>query len=212
MNADTFNRLHSLRMENVEAGYRMDELRPRFDRMAGRHENGSAPRAVTAYQLFQTPPEIAAQLVELLDLKTGARILEPSAGLGRLLDALKPCEPSEIVAVEVAPQLCAELYRQERPRVTLKQCDFLTLTPADLGTFDAVIMNPPFHLRSDIRHINHARTFLKPGGKLAAVCMDGPHRRKELEPIASRWIDLGPSSFKTEGTKVNTALVLITAV
>lgn len=204
-----FHRLHALRMENDAAKYAMDELRPRFERLAGRHENGTAPRVVTAYQLFQTPPELAARLVALLDLKPGARVLEPSAGLGRLLDALRPYEPREVVAVEIASQCAAELYQQDRPGVTIKQRDFLTLSVDDLGTFDAVVMNPPFHMRSDIRHIEHALRFVRPGGRLAAICLDGYQRREALGSRASQWIDVPPGTFKEAGTNVATSMIII---
>jgi predicted RNA methylase len=210
MNAETFNRLHSLRMENDAAGFAMQEMRPRFDRMAGRHENGTAPRAVSVYQLFQTPVAVAAQLAALLDLKPGARVLEPSAGLGRLLDAVLPFSPGEVVAVEQAPECAAELYRQNRDGVTIKQRDFLSLTPDDLGQFDAVIMNPPFHLRADIRHIQHALRFVRPGGRLAAVCMD-ERRRREAFAGAAMWVSLPAGSFKESGTGIGAALVLLNA-
>ncbi len=200
MNA--FHRLHSLRMENDEAGYRMAEQAPRFARLANRHENGTAPRAVSAYQLFQTPPDLAARLVALLG--SPVRCLEPSAGLGRLLDWLK----CEVVAVEHAPQLCAELFRQEREGVKILQRDFLTLTPEETGLFDAVAMNPPFHIRSDISHIRHALKFIRPGGTLAALCLDTPHREKALRHIASTWEQIPAGAFRAEGTGV--ACILLT--
>ena len=208
-----FHRLHQLRMENDAAGYAMEEMRPRFDRIAGRHGNGTAPVAVSAYQLFQTPVPIATHLAELLDLKSMPRpfrMLEPSAGLGRLLDALLPYDPAMVQAVEIATPLCAELYRQDRAKVNLHQRDFLTMTPGDTGFFDAVIMNPPFHMRSDIKHLLHALTFLKPGGKLAAICMAGPHREAQLRPLASKWISLDPATFAETGTRIQTAMLLIT--
>lgn len=209
MNAETFNRLHALRMENDAAGYAMEEMRPRFQRIAGRHENGTAPRAVAVFQLFQTPPPLAARLVSKLGLRPGARILEPSAGLGRILDALQPFAPSEVVAVEMATDCAAELFRQERPGVTIKQRDFLTLTPDDLGAFDAIAMNPPFHMRADIRHIEHARKFLKPGGILAAICMAGQKREERLRPLARTWEPIEARAFKDTGTQVDTVLLTI---
>lgn len=209
MNAHNFNRLHGLRMENDAAGYAIQELRPRFERMAGRHENGTAPRAVAVHQLFQTPPDLAARLVGLLDLKPDARVLEPSAGLGRLLDALQPHNPAEVVAVELAPALTAELYRQDRPGVVIKQRDFLTVTPAELGLFDAVAMNPPFTMRSDIKHILHALNFLRPGGRLAALCIAGPHQTKKLKPLAASWELLPAGTFKDVGTNIETVLLTI---
>lgn len=209
MNPETFNRLHHLRMENDAAGFAMDEMRPRFERLQNRHENGAAPRVVVAHQLFQTPPELAAQLVAMLDIKPQSRILEPSAGLGRILDALKPFSPSEVVAVEIAAACASELFTQERERVTIKQRDFLSLTPDTLGHFDAVAMNPPFHMRADIRHIEHARQFLKPGGKLAAICMNTEHRRKALKHLCSQWIEVDPGAFKKEGTNVPVVMLLM---
>lgn len=225
MKPATFNRLHELRMANDQAGFEMAELKPRFDRLAGRHENGSAPRAVVVHQLFQTPPDLASRLVALLgDIPAGARILEPSAGLGRLLDALQGgasvrasrlagslAPPIEIVAVELASDCARELFNQDRPGVTIKQRDFLTCTPADLGRFDFIAMNPPFTMRADIRHILHARQFLKPGGRLAALCFDTPSRHAKLKPLCREWISIPAGTFKQEGTSVPTALILINA-
>lgn len=203
-----FHRLHTLRMENDAAGFAMAEMRPRFERMADRHENGTAPRAVVVHQLFQTPAAVAVRLVSLLALCPGARVLEPSAGLGRLLDALKPCQCAEVVAVELAPDCARELFAQEREGVTIKQRDFLTIAPAETGLFDAVVMNPPFTMRADLRHIRHALQFVKPGGKLAAICMDTTHRREALQHLG-QWIDLEPGAFKESGTNISTAMVLI---
>jgi len=207
MNA--FHRLHALRMENDAAGFAMQELAPRFARMDARHENGTAPQAVVVHQLFQTPPALARRLVDLLDPEPGSRILEPSAGLGRLLDHLPPT--CETVAVEIAPACAGVLFHQQRQNLTIKQRDFLTLTPADLGTFDAIAMNPPFTMRADIRHILHALQFLKPGGRLAALCLAGPQRTTALRHLAQEWIELPPGTFASSGTQVATVLMLITA-
>lgn len=197
-------RLQSLQIDTILAGAQLDAMRPRFDRMAQRHENGTAPRAVSAFQLFQTPQEIARRLVAAAAVLPGMRVLEPSAGLGRLLYALPRCE---VTAVELAPNIAAELYRQELEGVTLLQRDFLQCHPGELGRFDRVVMNPPFHMRADIRHILHARQFLKPGGKLAALCFDTSHRCDALRPLASTWEELPPGVFAKEGTHVATVLL-----
>lgn len=204
------HRLLTLQNENNRHRATMDEQRPRFERIAGRHDNGTAPRAVSSFQLFQTPAEIAARLAALLDLQPGARILEPSAGLGRLLDAVQPYAPGEVVAVEMAGNVADELEKQGRAGVRVIRRDFLEIEAGELGSFDAVIMNPPFHMRADIRHIEHARTFLKFGGKLAAVCMDTEHRRTRLRPDALDWIELGPDAFKEAATGVPTCLATFT--
>ncbi|MET0263384.1 MAG: class I SAM-dependent methyltransferase [Rariglobus sp.] len=202
-------RLRGLQVETVLAGATLDAMRPRFNTLRDRHDNGTAPRAVSAFNLFQTPSPLAARLVAALELTAGARVLEPSVGLGRLLDQLAPFNPSEVVAVETSADICAELYRQNREGVTLKQRDFLTLSPDEVGTFDAVVMNPPFHMRADIRHILHARKFLRPGGVLVALCMAGPHRERELRPLSCVWEEIPAGTFKAEGTGVATVLLVM---
>lgn len=209
MNGGTFNRLHTLRMENDEAGYRMQEMAPRFAQLANRHENGTAPRAVSAFNLFQTPVTVAADMAARLELRPGARVGEFSAGLGRLLDATAPYKPGEVVAVEISPILAGELYRQNRAGVRIMQRDFLACTVADLGTFDAVVMNPPFHMRADIRHIQHALTFLNPGGILCALCLDTSAREKALKGRAATWTQLPAGTFGREGTSVPTVMLTI---
>lgn len=207
MNPKPFTRLRALREENNDAGALMAGLRGRFERLANRHENGTAPRAVSAFQLFQTPAHLARQLVAAADVMPGMRVLEPSAGLGRILDALPRCE---VVAVEMAPNIAGELFKQNREGVTLMQRDFLTCCVGELGTFDRIVMNPPFHMRADIRHILHARTFLKPGGKLAALCFETPQRRKALHHLVATWEPIPAGTFGKEGTSVPTVLLTIT--
>lgn len=209
MNAPDLSRLDGLQIETFLAGATLATLRPRFDRLAARHENGTGPRAVSAFNLFQTPAEVARRLVEACEVRPGMRVLEPSVGLGRLLDAL-PAD-CEVVAVEHAQQIAAEVFRQDRAGVRLLQRDFLTCTREELGAFDRIVMNPPFHMRADVRHILHALTFLKSGGRLAALCLDTHHREKALRSMAATWEQLPETTFAKEGTRVRTVLATFTA-
>ncbi len=202
MNASTRQRLHGLRDENDDHAALMSALRPRFDLMANRHENGTAPRAVVAHQLFQTPPDLAARLVALLNLNRSMRVLEPSAGLGRILDAIRATPAWDVTAVEIAAECAGELFRQDRPEVKILQRDFLACTVAELGTFDAIAMNPPFTMRADIRHTLHALKFLNPGGTLAGLLLDTPHREKALRHLSASWEPIPAGAFSKEGTRV----------
>jgi hypothetical protein len=56
----------------------------------------------------------------------------------------------------------------------------------ELGKFDRVVMNPPFDHGADIKHVEHARKFLKPGGRLVAVVANGPRQRERLLPSRPR--------------------------
>ena len=195
-----FHRLHALRLDNDAAGYRMAEAAPRFAALK------EGKRAVVAHQLFQTPVLLAAHLVAAAGVVPGSRVLEPSAGLGRLLDALPACS---VVAVEIAPACAGELFRQERQGVRLLQRDFLTVEPEETGLFDFVVMNPPFTMRADIRHCAHALRFLKPGGTLAALCLDTDHRERAFRDRAATWEKIPAGAFKAEGTGVATVMFTI---
>jgi phospholipid N-methyltransferase len=172
-------------------------------------------RVVSAPQLFPTPPEIARRVAVLAGIGPGMRVLEPSAGTGSLIRAVQEAaEDADVTAVEINPQLAAGLVGMiDGARGGIKgkaRCaDFLALTPDDLGTFDRIAMNPPFDRGADIRHVEHARTFLTPGGRLVAVVANGPRQRERLLPIASAWIDLPVGSFREQGTGVNAAIVVI---
>lgn len=185
----------------------MEQQAERFHRLA---REDSAPVAVSAHQLFQTPESIAELLVSMIPDSAGS-ILEPSAGLGRIYRAIRKrfdCMPVSLV--EIAPQCAEQLYREtERDgNARLFQGDFLSMSTDRLGTFDAIVMNPPFTMRSDVRHIEHARKFLNPGGILVSVCMAGEIRRKHFERIGQYEL-LPPDSFSKEGTRVETAIVTI---
>ncbi len=194
-------RLRELRQEHDSAAVEMAIERGRFDAI----REGGPTVAVSAFNLFQTPPEVAWQLAGLLP--RGGRILEPSAGLGRIVDAVaRRCDPAELVAVEVASQCAEQLYKLDACRLIV--ADFLECDAARLGgLFDAVVMNPPFKQGRDIKHIMHAFSMLKPGGLLVALCFDGVKQNRDLRPWADTWEALPAESFKTEGTRACVARI-----
>jgi hypothetical protein len=167
-------------------------------------------QVVAAPQLFPTPPDLADHVIELADIRAGHTILEPSAGTGALLDALqrKPLDYiGGLSVVEINPHLARML---EAKGYSVRCADFLACN-GDLGTFDRIIMNPPFTHGEDIKHIEHARTLLAPSGRLVAICAAGPRQQAALQPICNRWIPLPTGSFQEQGTNVNAALVVIDA-
>lgn len=170
-------------------------------------------QVVAAPQLFPTPPDIAAQMAELADIQPEQRILEPSAGTGNLIRAMLAAQPEglDIVAVELNHDLAIKLSADGLAGF-VEAGDFLKCN-GDLGTFDRIVMNPPFQGGADIRHIQHAATMLRPGGRLVALCADGPRQRDTLKPYAEEsggtYEALPPGSFKDQGTGVNVALLVI---
>ncbi len=154
-----------------------------------------------------TPDAVAERIADLVyGLPDGARILEPSAGTGRLVFAVGATD-----VVEIQPEM-AELFEKDGFRT--RCADFLTLKPEPV--YDAVVMNPPFDRQQDIHHVRHAWDFLKPGGLLVAIMSAGTEFRENKLAKAFRdlmnangatWRDLPPGSFAETGTMVN-ALIL----
>ena len=166
-------------------------------------------QVVSAPQLFPTPLSLARRMVELAELKTGQRVLEPSAGTGRIMQAIQDATGGSVIrtAVELNYNL-VDTLRHRFEGAHVYQRDFLEYDNG-IGEFDAVIMNPPFGNAADILHIRHAVTFLKPGGTLVAICANGPRQQTALKPLADYWEDLPAGTFESVGTGVNTALLVI---
>lgn len=170
-------------------------------------------QVAVANQLFPTPKELAERMARELDVQPGHRVLEPSAGTGVLLGALggrmfgAEIDRESVVAVEINQKL-ADKLEQDFPLTKVYQGDFLEQN-GNLGTFDRIIMNPPFENGVDIKHVKHAVAMLRPGGKLVAICAGGPRQQKEFEPLATSWEQLPQGTFANSGTQVNTVLLVI---
>jgi protein-L-isoaspartate O-methyltransferase len=177
-------------------------------------------KVVSAPQLFPTPVAIAAQMAELANIKPGCLVMEPSAGTGRLISAALAAGAGSVYAVEANYRLVDGLRQSfdslrygDAPEsgyvVNIHLADFLDLEPR--ANFNRVIMNPPFENGADIKHIKHAMRFLLPGGRLVALCANGPRQQAQLRPLASEWRELPAGSFLESGTSVNVAMLAIDA-
>jgi hypothetical protein len=140
------------------------------------------------------------------------RVLEPSCGDGRILDALQA-------------KGCRSLgFEYDAGRAALAKAkghavvcaNFLEQMPT--GDFDFVVMNPPFYGKHYAKHVRHAFKFLKPGGTLVAVlpasaCYD----HTELDDLVAAngrrfersWQDLPVASFAAVGTNIPTVLLTL---
>jgi protein-L-isoaspartate O-methyltransferase len=177
-------------------------------------------QAVAVPQLFPTPNHLAERMVQLADIQPPHRILEPSAGTGALLSAMRVADwkkvensTGQVVAVEINPNLASALATHFSG-VDVRCADFLQCN-GDLGSgFDRILMNPPFSRGDDVKHISHAIHFLRPGGRLVAICASGPRQQEALRPIVEQyggtWEVLPEGTFAEQGTGVNTVLLSLT--
>jgi len=194
-----------------------DPDRAKFEALRAQAKAGVA--VVVAPQLFPTPPELAARMVDEAQIEAGSVVLEPSAGTGNLLRAIRERAAGAIVhAVEINPGLVAQIRAagllDETAGDSLVCGDFLE-SDAPSPAPDRVVMNPPFAISSggDIAHIRRAWGYLRPGGRLVALCAAGPRQRADLEPLAQEnggtFEILPDGQFAEQGTGVRVALLVI---
>lgn len=145
---------------------------------------------------FPTPPALAAEVVEKADIEPGMKVLEPSAGNGRIADAIKAAGVTPDVA-EVSGDLRAILEKKGYP---LEGRDFMEFNPGPV--YDRIVMNPPFSNRMDVEHVRHAYDLLKPGGRIVAIMSEGPFFGQDRKASEFRdWLDtVGTSEQLPEGS------------
>lgn len=164
-------------------------------------------------QFYRTPQAAADRLIARAGIRSGMRILEPSCGDGALLDALSRCARRNrlgdirATGIEVDPGR-AEACRAKGYGVHIG--NFLQVSPKP--DFDLVIMNPPFYGKHYQKHVEHARKFLKPGGRILAILpitavtdhnyITVPKYGRDV------WEDLPTGSFAESGTNINTGIAV----
>lgn len=194
--------------------FKRDDARESFEALV------SGGRFSTAKDLgyFPTPAALADELVESMGVSEGMSVLEPSAGEGALVAAAL-ARGARVTAVEFDAGR-AERLKARFPNVRVIVGDFLAMTPAQLGMFDAVVMNPPFSLdgmpQADIDHVTHATRFVRPQGSVAAIMSRSVAFRDNAKTAAFREMvernlghiaEIDDGAFKASGTAVNTAMV-----
>ncbi len=165
-------------------------------------------------EFFETPPELAAKLVAEARILPGMSVLEPSAGKGAIVRAIRRAEPdAEVRACELNTCFQGELI-DALGHSGVMWADFLSVPALFV---DRVVMNPPFSKGKDATHITEAFGCLRAGGRLVAVAAAGVMFRQEKEMVAfralvekhGRFEELPAGSFKSSGTMVNTVMVVL---
>lgn len=155
-------------------------------------------------QYYPTPVDVAERIVKGISGVKGARVLEPSCGCGRIMDALLKAGAA-VVGCEVDPMRAA---RAEAKGHRVMRMNFLATSPT--ADFDMVVMNPPFYGKHYAKHVRHALRFLKPGGQLVAILpATARYDHGLLDDLSPRWSDLPVGAFAESGTNVCTSVATI---
>ncbi len=157
------------------------------------------------FQFYETPEELAQQIVDLADIIDGESVLEPSAGKGRIAQLVPvPCD-------------CVELEPGNRRHLLwngfrLVGDDFLKFN----DRYDVIVANPPFTRQQDIDHILHMMKLAKRRvvSVASASVMFRENRktvefREKIEALGGTIEELPQKTFAKSGTNVNTCLVVV---
>lgn len=166
---------------------------------------------------FPTPRPAIDKMLAAADIQPGMSVLEPSAGKGDILDAVKEQHPdAKAIGIETNSDL-RSLIGMKGHEVH-DDTDFLQHN----GQYDRIVMNPPFEGRQDATHVQHAFKNLKPGGRLVAIMGAGVFGGSSKKDQEFRdWLDEhggevedmpegsfnGADAFRKTG--VNTRMVVI---
>ncbi|WP_172412267.1 DUF4942 domain-containing protein [Providencia rettgeri] len=124
--------------------------------------SGTLPDQKT-HQFYPTTGDLQKAAMDECDPSEGDTLLEPSIGFGALLRNLPEGVKVTGVKTNHVAAICSRL------RWDTHQQDFLTTTVKQLGQYDRVLMNPPYSDGRWKHHLQHARQFVKPGGRIVAV-------------------------------------------
>jgi protein-L-isoaspartate O-methyltransferase len=133
---------------------------------------------------FPTPPAVIARMLEHSAIGPEHSVLEPSCGKGDIVDAIIAEHPdAKLHAIERNHTLAEVLFAKGHE---VEFGDFLEHE----GSYDRVVMNPPFESGADMEHIRHAYSLLKPGGRLVSVISEGPFFRVDNKSVSFRdWLE-----------------------
>jgi hypothetical protein len=166
-------------------------------------EKPEQQRASTAVskdlQYYPTPVAVVERVLSDVYIRPGDKVLEPSCGCGRFLDALRKVG-ANVVGIEVDPGRAAQA-RAKGHNVLL--ANFLETIPT--ADYTHVVLNPPLFGKHYAKHVEHAFKFLKPGGKLVAILPITARYDHGL--LDGQWRDLPVGSFCESGTNINTTVL-----
>ncbi len=212
----------ALRPVSKQARERADELREQVSRAKKLGTAAAFTRSLRWVPgFFPSPPAVVERALELAGIEqAGAeplRVLEPECGKGNIAQAIARLGHS-VYCVEVVQALADHCHKEG---LAVQCSDFLTLSPGDFSFahggagFDRVVMNPPFEKRQDEAHIRHAFTFLRPGGRLVAICSSMTALRLAgwIQSLGGESEPLPDNSFKysENPTGVSTSIITLDA-
>lgn len=171
------------------------------------------------FQFFGTPASLCDKLVEMSDIQPGLRVLEPEAGQGAIIEAIR--RKTIFLTIDYYELMLqnADIIKQKFNMIETVQFvgnDFLEAPTT--YTYDRIIANPPFSKNQDIDHIYKMYELLRENGIITTIASkhwQSSSNKKELQ--FRNWLkevnatieDVDGGEFKESGTMVATCIIRI---
>jgi predicted RNA methylase len=177
--------------------------------------NGEKRNLKKEFQFFATPDKLADELVALAEITDDHEILEPSAGQGAIINAIRRVHSNAMIYYCELMDINLTILQKDIKNCLMKD-DFLLLEKT--VEFDRIVMNPPFSKNQDIDHVQKAYDHLVENGRLVAVMSKHwQHCQNSKETDFLNWLnsveatvtDVPEGTFKESGTNIATVIVVI---
>jgi hypothetical protein len=188
---DDYKRLKAANIhDNHELRCALRELVPHLSTVAGddpvmKAEDELRKKAMQLPDFFPTPRPIIEQMLDAAEIEPMDRVLEPSAGKGDILTAIRQRHPeADLRAIEQNLALQGILTAKGFSDI-VTYGDFLEHS----GEYTRIVMNPPFSGGQDMAHIRHAYELLATGGRLVAIASEHGFFASDAKSVAFReWL------------------------
>lgn len=160
--------------------------------------SGCVPDRVS-HQYYPTPENVALAAIDIAEIGPDDQCLEPSAGQG----GIAQCMPKDrTICVEISELHCKILQAKG---FHVEHADFLQWRA---GSFNCIVLNPPYSEGRWQSHIEHASTMLRTNGRLIAVLPASAKGKDVLPGFTLTWSRV----FDNEFAGTSTSVVIMKAI
>lgn len=149
-----------------------------------------------SHQFYPTPTELAQIAVNFSEIKESDDCLEPSAGIGNIVDLM----PKSTMCVEVSELRCNVLKQKG---YTVFNDDFIKF---DGYQFDKIVMNPPFNEGQWHDHVKKSASLMRSSGRLVAILPPSAVNKLELKEFNLKWY--GPYKNMFADTSISVVILV----
>lgn len=180
---------------------------------------GEAVNRNKELQYYPTPHHLCNVMVDLADIESDDRILEPSAGRGAIIGAIHDRHSEISVDCYEIDEFNRSFLEKRSGNINILGKDFIA-EAGDKEIYDVIIANPPFAKKQDIIHVKKMYGLLKRGGRMVVIMAAGwtfasdrlsSEFREFLETDPQTYVqtDIDSGQFKSSGTMVRTVMLTI---